>query len=81
MLSSTPTSAGSGTNSLHPVSGDQPERVAVTTFLGQRQVRRIAFAKIDVKGFGRSRSEGCEANLWLRADRTSAVRIQLADGC
>jgi FkbM family methyltransferase len=46
--------AGSGTNSLHPVSGDQRERVAVTTlddFLGQRRVRQIAFAKIDVEGF------------------------------
>src|SRR5260370_20453802 len=46
--------AGSGTNSLHPVSGDQRERVAVTTlddFLGQRPVRQNAFAKIDVEGF------------------------------
>jgi len=45
--------AGSGTSSLHAASGDQQERVAVTTlddFLGQRQVRQIAFAKIDVEG-------------------------------
>src|SRR5256885_4666383 len=45
--------AGSGTSSLHAASGNQQERVAVTTlddFLGQRQVRQIAFAKIDVEG-------------------------------
>lgn len=45
---------GSGTNSLHPVSGNQEERVSVTTldeFLRQRGTGRITFAKIDVEGF------------------------------
>jgi FkbM family methyltransferase len=46
--------AGSGTNSLHPVSGRQQEAIAVTTldaFLGASGIAHVAFVKIDVEGF------------------------------
>lgn len=46
--------AGSGTNSLHPVSGKQEETITLTTIdevLTQQGIEKIAFAKIDVEGF------------------------------
>lgn len=46
--------AGSGTNSLHPISGIQQEKIVVTTldeFLLEHRIAHVAFAKIDVEGF------------------------------
>lgn len=46
--------AGSGTNSLHPISGHQQETVTVTTldeFLSKHLISHVTFAKIDVEGF------------------------------
>lgn len=46
--------AGSGTNSLHPVSGTQTETVALTTvdaFVAKRGIRHVTMIKIDTEGF------------------------------
>lgn len=58
--------AGSGTNSLHPVSGKQEESIAVTTlddFLADHNIEHVAFAKIDVEGFDGLVIKGAGATL------------------
>ena len=45
---------GSGTNSLHSISGDRRETVSISTvdeFLGANDIDHVSFAKIDVEGF------------------------------
>ena len=58
--------AGSGTNSMHPVSGKHQESIAVTTldeFLTQQNIDTVTFAKIDVEGFDGLVLEGARGSL------------------